>query len=114
MYADMTMRRKTLETFDYLPLEGRVDLADPEVEFLLFEDCGSLSRWLNLQFWLRRSASDDWIDVHTREQRIARDGQFRTLYFGRRVSQPSDSVHTPSIQSVRLTPLRSVYLVLVP
>jgi hypothetical protein len=31
--------RQTVKSFSYLELKGRVDLASPEVEFVIFEDC---------------------------------------------------------------------------
>ncbi|CAD6569288.1 MAG: hypothetical protein TREMPRED_005174 [Tremellales sp. Tagirdzhanova-0007] len=59
---------RTIDSFSYIALKGRTDLRHPEVEFLIFEDY-------------------DWATMHKHEQRLDRDGRFRTVYFARRIGQ---------------------------
>ncbi|ORY25087.1 S-adenosyl-L-methionine-dependent methyltransferase [Naematelia encephala] len=55
-----------VKSFAYLDMRGGVELENPEVDFVVFEDYDSET-------------------IHTHEQRLARDGRFRTVYFGRRI-----------------------------
>lgn len=58
--------RAVINSFAYTGLGGKIDLTNPEVEFVALEDY-------------------DLVTLHTHEARLVRDGNFRQVYFGRRV-----------------------------
>ncbi|TXT16049.1 hypothetical protein VHUM_00552 [Vanrija humicola] len=58
--------RAVINSFAYTGLRGKIDLTNPEVEFVALEDY-------------------DLVTLHTHEARLVRDGNFRQVYFGRRV-----------------------------
>jgi len=75
-----------------LDLKGKVDLSEPEVEFLVFEDCTScpgdeptLERLLMV---------DELVPGHTKEAQRKREGLFKQVYFARRVSVKHGIAHT--------------------
>ncbi|AAW46119.1 hypothetical protein CNK00740 [Cryptococcus deneoformans JEC21] len=57
---------ETINSFKYTGLEGKIRLKNPEVEFIVYEDY-------------------DWVAANTPEQRLARDGKFHRVYFGRKI-----------------------------
>ncbi|WVQ91544.1 hypothetical protein IAS59_005343 [Cryptococcus gattii] len=57
---------ETINSFKYTGLEGKIRLKNPEVEFIVYEDY-------------------DWVPANTPEQRLARDGKFHRVYFGRKI-----------------------------
>ncbi|KAK6905245.1 tRNA (guanine10-N2)-methyltransferase [Kwoniella mangroviensis CBS 8886] len=57
---------ETVESFAYTDLKGKIQMKDPEVEFVIYEDY-------------------DFEIAHTSEARYKRDGKFQHVYFGRRV-----------------------------
>ncbi|WVN89225.1 uncharacterized protein L203_104443 [Cryptococcus depauperatus CBS 7841] len=55
---------ETINSFKYTGLQGKIDLENPNVEFIVYEDY-------------------DWSAANTLEARLARDMQFHRVYFGR-------------------------------
>ena len=111
--------RQTIASFSYIALKGRTDLSHPEVEFLIFEDCKSyfdLSLILLVFIWSgstnnQCSSPDDFATVHKHEQRVDRDGRFRTVYFARQVRSSSLSSDSSSIIEIQIGQSRARPLV---
>ncbi|WRT63816.1 uncharacterized protein IL334_000741 [Kwoniella shivajii] len=58
--------RDTVESFAYTALEGKIQMKNPDVEFVIYEDY-------------------QWQAAHTVQARVSRDGNFKHVYFGRRI-----------------------------
>lgn len=86
--------RAVIDSFSYCGLVG-VDMTNPEVEFVIFEDCESAISCLPRA--LRLIAIDDEFACHTLDHRLERDGKFKRVYFGHRVSQLAEKVEVPGL-----------------
>jgi len=70
-----------IDSFTYCGLTN-VDIKNPDVEFVIFEDCKGCPRNIRIVLMV----ADDKVSAHTHEHRLSREGEFIRVYFGRRVS----------------------------
>ncbi|WVQ80917.1 hypothetical protein IAT38_003024 [Cryptococcus sp. DSM 104549] len=59
-------QRETFESLSYTKLEGKILMKSPDVEFVIYEDY-------------------DLVQANSPEERLARDGNFVRVYFGRKI-----------------------------
>ncbi|EKD01436.1 hypothetical protein A1Q2_04278 [Trichosporon asahii var. asahii CBS 8904] len=70
--------REIINSFAWTGLRGKIELENPDVEFVVLEDY-------------------DFVTIHTKDERLKRDGKFEHVYFGKRVgvsrARPLINVH---------------------